>query len=183
MEYRELLGASPTAPGSASAAGRPAAPDGIVIVALDRERAALRLRPLPNVVRARLTLITAREPAVASLPSVGTVVEVDVQPAWRPRQHALAATRRPGLAGRIARLATDPVGTIERRLGRGPDSRSALTPAVKALRDLLADLPGTGILAVDGHDHLVVARGAPSTGQVAGGSLRRLADLEAGKHS
>jgi hypothetical protein len=88
-----------------------------------------------------------------------------------------AATRRPGLAGRLARLSSDPVGTVERRLGLGPGSEGSLEPAVGALRAALARPDIDGVLPLDGHDHLVAAKAGATI--VAGGSVRRLADLAA----
>ena len=132
----------------------------------------MRLGPLPGALRATITLLTARQPAEAGLPDVGRVVEVDVEPTWRPKADAPAATRRPGIAGRLARLADDPVGTIERRLGRGSGSDASLEPAVKALLELIA--AGARVLPLDGHDHLVTSKAGARI--AAGGSIRRLAD-------
>jgi glycosyltransferase involved in cell wall biosynthesis len=173
VEYREALADAPPAT-SAMPAGRaaPAAAGSIVVVALDRERAALRLGPLPRALRGEITLLTTRQPSEAGPPDVGRVVEVDVDPTWRPKPDAPAATRRPGIAGRLARLADDPIGTIERRLGRGSGSDASLEPAVRALRDLIAS--GTRVLPLDGHDHLVASKAGARI--AAGGSIRRLAD-------
>ncbi len=175
VEYRELVGAA--APrGSLPAPGAPVGPK-----ARTRRRRAgpgargAAARPAPGPIRSRITLITAREPADTPPPAVGSVLEVDVEPAWRPKVDAPAATRRPGLAGRLARLATDPVGTVERRLGRGPGSEGSLEPAVAALREALAAPGVAGVLPLDGHDHLVAAKAGATI--VAGGSVRRLADL------
>jgi glycosyltransferase involved in cell wall biosynthesis len=173
-EYREALAGHHGDDGSLPASSPPpGGPQPVVVVALDRDRAALRLGPLPADVRGAITLLTAREPATTALPEVGRVVAVDIEPPWRPRADAPAATRRPGIAGRLARLAADPVGTLERRLGRGPGSESALAPAVTALRGLLARAD-PAVLPLDGHDHLVAAK--TSARLAAGGSVRRLAD-------
>jgi hypothetical protein len=179
VEYHELLAAAPASAGAIPLAGRPAAtPEPIAVVALDRNRAALRLGPLPEATRQAMTLITAREPADVAVPAVGSVVEVDVEAAWRPNPDAPAATRRPGLAGRLARLASDPQGVIGRRLGRGPGSEAALEPAVNALRGAMNE-KAAAVLALDGHDHLVVAKAGATARIVAGGSVRRLADMSA----
>jgi glycosyltransferase involved in cell wall biosynthesis len=174
VEYQRVL-AGVAAGGSIAPAASPTGPARpIVVVALDRERAALRLGPLSPELRRSITLLTARQPVDVAAPSVGRVVEVDVEPAWRPRPDAPSATRRPGLAGRLARLASDPGGTFNRRLGRGPGSDSALAPAVEALRGLMTSAR-SDVLPLDGHDHVVAAKvGAPIA---AGGSIRRLADL------
>jgi glycosyltransferase involved in cell wall biosynthesis len=171
VEYREALADTDSADGSIPAAGPPPVPGASKVVALDRERAALRLGPLPGPLRRSITLLTAREPADAAAPDVGRLVEVDVEPTWRPKTDAPAATRRRGLAGRLARLASDPKGTLDRRLGRGASAASSLDPAVKALRDVMG--PGA-VLPLDGHDHEVAA--AAGAHIAAGGSIRRLAD-------
>jgi glycosyltransferase involved in cell wall biosynthesis len=174
--YRELLANAPAEPGAIPPAEAQVPPPGpVVVVALDRERAAQRLRPLPDGLRESLTLVTGRAPAEIALPNVRRVVEVDIEPVWRPNPSSPAAIRRSGVVGRLARLASDPKGTIERRLGRGSGSEAALSPAVEALRAHLAEHPDVGVLPLDGHDHLVASKvGAPIA---AGGSARRLADL------
>jgi len=166
---------STVAPGAAAAAAEP----WTLVVALDRERAALRLGPLPDDVRRRLTLVTAAQPAAVGLPSVGLIVEVDVEPGWRPAATAPAATRRPGLAGRLARLVTDPRGTLAKRMGRGPGSDSSLEPATRALREVLTTFEGdVRLVPLDGHDHLAAAPLVRSgAAKLADGGLRRLADL------
>jgi glycosyltransferase involved in cell wall biosynthesis len=177
VEYREVLGAtaggggSIVAPGPMSVGSAP-----VVVLALDRARAASRLGPLPAGLRATMTLISCREPAEITLPTVGRLVEVDVEAPWHPKPEGPAATRRPGWSGRFARLANDPLGTIERRLGRGPGSEAALKPAVKAVRAVMAADARATVLPIDGHDHLVVSAAAASSRLAAGGSLRRLAD-------
>jgi hypothetical protein len=157
--------------------GRPAAPpERLVVVALDRGRAALRVGPLPATLRDRLVLITAAEPVGSATPAVGRTIEVDIEPpgaaAARP-----AGTGRRGFAGRLARLAADPRGTIARRLGRGAGSESALEPAAEAIVRLLAEIGDVEVLALDGHDHLAVAAaGRGRSVRLFPGGLRRLAD-------
>jgi glycogen(starch) synthase len=178
--YREALGAQAGADDPAesvpTAAGVP--PFGrTVVVALDRARAALRLRPLPDGLRAQIDLVTSTEPLEIDLPVVRSVTEVAIDTDWRP---PVPAGRRPrrGLAGRLERLATDPIGTVLRRLGRGAGSEVSLRPATEAVERLVA---GAGeplqLLALDGHDHLaaapLIAKGAA---QASAGGLRWLAD-------
>ena len=183
--YRQAIALAGDAParsiriGPTVAPGASAGEPWTVVVALDRERAALRLGPLPDEVRSGLTLVTAAQPAAVGLPSVGLIVEADVEPGWRPAATAPAATRRPGLAGRLARLATDPRGTLAKRMGRGPGSDSSLEPATRALSELLTTFEGdVRLVPLDGHDHLAAAPLVRSGGAtLADGGLRRLADL------
>ncbi|HSL32412.1 MAG TPA: glycosyltransferase, partial [Candidatus Limnocylindrales bacterium] len=157
--------------------GPATAPDRVVVVALDRERAAERVATLPESVRARLDLITATEPADVVLPSVGGVLEVAIDTAWRPGSAPAAA---PLPRGRLARLLRDPIGTVKRRLGRDAGSDRSLRPATeRILRHLEAVGSGTAIelLPLDGHDELAV-RPLVRAGRVRrfSGGLRRLAD-------
>ena len=104
--YREALGAqgapkTPLIPPDGY--GRFAArPNGVV--ALDRARAALRLGPLPDDLRASIDLVTSTEPSDVQLPSVHSVVEVAIDTDWRPpvpagRQLRGGIARAPGAAG------------------------------------------------------------------------------------
>jgi glycosyltransferase involved in cell wall biosynthesis len=149
-----------------------------VVLALDRERAARRLGPLDESLRRKLILVTAVEPATVDLPLVGRVIEIAVDASWRPPSGAPMIAQRRGLIGRLGRLAADPWGTMERRLGRGAGSDSSLAPATSAVRDLLRTLDGPAdLLPLDGHDHLAAAP-LVRTGdaRLAAGGLRRLAD-------
>lgn len=179
--YRELL--APMAPpgdGLPIRAEPPTAALPPVVVALDRERAALRLGPLPEALRGQLVLLTAVEPAEVTLPRLGRAVEVHVDAAWRPkpRPSGRGLGSRPGLVGRLARLASDPIGTVGRRLGRGTGSEGEVAPATQALRRFLGESPAAGdVLPLDGHDHLAVAPlVADGTARLSAGGLRRLAD-------
>jgi glycogen(starch) synthase len=183
--YRAALAAQPD--GSASIPAAPPATAGAdpelrptVIVALDRTRATRRLAPLPEALRAQLTFVTAVEPSDVALPSVGRLVEVPVEADWKPPV-AVATNRRHGLVGRLARLASDPIGTVERRLGRGAGTGPSLRPATDAIRTLVA---GTGpggpvdILPLDGQDYLAVEPLVEGgTVHIATGGPRRLADI------
>lgn len=185
--YREALLASGSAApnrGRAEApwstlTGRGSGVPPTVVVALDRERAALRLGPLPEELRQSLVLVTATEPTTVTLPALGRVVEAAVDTNWRPQTGAPAVTRRPGLVGRLARLATDPVGVLARRLGRGAGSDNSLAPATQAVKETLAGLVGAvELLPLDGHDHLAVAPLVrDGRARLSRGGLRRLADL------
>jgi glycogen(starch) synthase len=181
--YRAALG--PQLDGDASftagpvAAAEAAPPPGrTLIVALDRRRAALRLAPLPDALRAQLDVVTAVEPSDVELPPVRRLIEVPVETEPKPPV-AVATPRRRGLAGRLARLASDPIGTIQRRLGRGAGSGPSLRPATDAIRRHVA---GAGeqldVLPMDGHDHLAVEP-LMASGKVrlSTGGLRRLADI------
>lgn len=177
VAYREALAASAAAGlPHAIAVPEAAAPPAVrtIVVALDRERAAARLAPLPEPIRRRLELVSASDPADVALPPLGRVVEVEIETAWRP---AAGRGGRPP-QGRLGRLLRDPIGTVRRRLGRGAGSDRALAPATEAIRGLLAAGPGVAeLLPVDGHDELAIAPlvrsgvAARSTG-----GLRRLAD-------
>jgi glycosyltransferase involved in cell wall biosynthesis len=149
----------------------------LVVVALDRESAARRLGPLPERIRADLTVVTAVEPSDRDLPQVGTLVETAVETTWRVVPAPVSSRPRRGLAGRLARLAADPVGTLRRRLGRDAGSDRSLAPATETLRRLIAEIGPVELLAVDGHDHLavdpLVRSGVASRNA---GGLRRLAD-------
>lgn len=178
--YREALAARP-GPGTAIqiGAGPPSLTQGqTVVVALDRARAALALQPLPPEIRAELSLVTAVQPASVVLPSVGSVVEVELDTDWRATRSASAWTRRNDLAGRIARAARDPFGALRRRLGRDAGSPASLVAATVALRRLVAAVDGrTVIVPLDGHDHVVAT---PLIGDrrvvLARGGLQDLAD-------
>jgi glycogen synthase len=147
-----------------------------IVVVLDREQASLRLRSLPEAARSALTVLTAVEPAGVVPPAVGRLVEVAVDPSWRPPAGPVKAARR-GRVGRLARLASDPLGTIRRRLGRDAGSDRSLIPATAALRHLAGELPEAEIITVDGHDVIAAApvlAAAPARRST--GGLRRLAD-------
>lgn len=153
----------------------PPVPQAIVVV-LDREEAARRLGVLPEPVRSRLTVLTATEPGEIAIPSVGRLVESPVDPQWRPRTIP-SRPARGGLAGRLMRLANDPVGTVRRRLGRDAGSDRSLAPATEALRALAEELPEAAIITIDGHDALAaepILSADPA--RSSGGGLRRLAD-------
>lgn len=177
--YREALGAQAAADHPAASVPTAGVPQlgRTVVVALDRARAALRLRPLPDGLRARIDLVTSSEPLDIDLPIVRSVTEVSIDTDWRP---PVPAGRRPrrGLAGRLERLATDPIGTVLRRLGRGAGSEVSLRPATVAIERLVA---GAGeplqLLALDGHDHLAAAPLiAKGPARASAGGLRWLAD-------
>ncbi len=181
--YREALGtqASPdeSAESVPTAAGAQA-PGRTVVVALDRARAALRLGPLPDGLRAQIDLVTSTEPSEVDLPLVRSVTEVAIDTDWRPAVPAVPAGRRPrrGLAGRLERLATDPIGTVLRRLGRGTGSEVSLRPATDAIQRLVTSAgEPMELLPLDGHDHLAAAPLiAKGTARASSGGLRRLAD-------
>ncbi len=171
VAYREALGgdgvgkAEPIDVGStADATVNPTA-----VVALDRGRAAARLSPLPAALRQGLTVVTSRDPQGVALPVVGKLVEVDVAPPAAPR----GGSRR-GLVGRLSRLAADPVGTLNRRLGRDPAADEAANRVEKAVAGL-GD--GLELLPLDGRDLLACATDGRAAGRLAAGGLRRLADL------
>jgi glycosyltransferase involved in cell wall biosynthesis len=154
----------------------------IVVVALDRSRAAERIGPLPDAIRRELILVTAVEPGGQSLPVVGRIVEVAVDASWNVAAPARSIRRRSGIVGRLARLVADPGGTISRRLGRGAGSDRALAPATDAVARVVAALPGAEVIALDGHDHVTVAplvRSGAIPPLV--GGLRRLADERGGE--
>jgi glycosyltransferase involved in cell wall biosynthesis len=188
VAYREALMGIEDTPGSL--APRPAIQSSrarTVVVALDRERAAARLAPLPEALRNELELATATEPAEVALPSMGRVVEVAVDTTWRPKPRP---TEGPAPSGRLGRLLRDPIGTVRRRLGRDAGSDRSLAPATSAIRTHVgstADGQPVELLPVDGHDELAIApllRGG--TARRSSGGLRRLADAslaEPGKAS
>ncbi len=148
-----------------------------VVVALDRERAAARIGPLPGHVRDRLDLVTAAEPSAVVLPDVARIIEVDIETTWRPPAVGRA---RPGPIGRVQRLLADPLGTVARRLGRGTGSDRSLAPAAAAIRRNALAVDGgqpVELLPLDGHDELAVAPLiADGVARRADGGLRRLAD-------
>ena len=178
--------ATPARARSASTGAGPRAGERTIVVALDRERAAGRLAPLPAALRDRLVVLTATEPAAYPLPAVGRVVEVAVPTEWRPAPASgppaiRAASRRSGVLARLARLAADPRGTIARRLGPGAGSEAALAPATAALRQHAAPVDdgheAIEVLALDGHDFLAAAPVVDAgLARPAEGGLRRLAD-------
>lgn len=184
--YREALSATTSAPTPrapsagvwAHVAGAGSGVPRIVVVALDRERAAHRIGPLPEELRQALVLITSTKPAWIALPALGRIVEADVATDWRPQAGGPSLTRQASLIGRLARLALDPVGTLERRLGRGAGSEATLAPATRAIRETLANLgESVELLPLDGHDHLAVMPFVEGGARLSRGGLRRLADL------
>jgi hypothetical protein len=194
VAYRDALAArlaparpAPATPPLSAASlaieGEPAGPilGSRVLVALDRTRAAVRLARFPVSLRERLVLVTAREPAGITLPTVGRAVELDVDVHWRVPVATLPAGL-PAPIGRLVRLVRNPVGTVRRRAGLDAGSERSLGPASEAigrLIDQLADGTGAGaeVVALDGHDHLAVAP-LVASGRVRlyPGGLRRLAD-------
>lgn len=151
-----------------------------IVVALDRERAAARLARLPGALRDSVVVVTAATPGSIVLPSVGRLVEVDIDTRWRRDPAAPAATRRRGLAGRIARLVNDPGATVRRMAGRDAGSVRALAPAGLAVESLARGLAAKGsveILALDGHDHVAAVQAVRAGhASMAAGGLGRLAD-------
>ena len=181
-EYRQALsGREATVPVRVGAGGPPPGGVGpVVVVCLDRESAEPRLAKLPDALRPEITLITAAETGGPLLSEVGRVVEVTIEATWRAPGERGSLRRRPGMLGRLARLATDPRGTIDRRRGRGAGAEALLAPATDALRALAAEATAgpIDVVAIDGHDHLatepVVRAGLARRWP---GGLRRLADL------
>ena len=181
-EYRQALsGRAPTVGVRVAAGGPPPGGVGpVVVVCLDRVSAESRLAKLPAALRPEITLITAAEQGEPQLSEVGRVVEVTIEATWRTAGDRGSLRRRPGMLGRLARLATDPRGTIDRRRGHHAGAEASLAPATDALRALAAEAT-TGpieVIAIDGHDHLatepVVRAGLARRWP---GGLRRLADL------
>ena len=181
-EYRQALsGRAPTVGVRVAAGGPPPGGVGpVVVVCLDRVSAESRLAKLPEALRPEITLITAAERGEPQLAEVGRVVEVTIEATWRTAGDRGSLRRRPGMLGRLARLATDPRGTINRRRGHHAGAEALLAPATDALRALAAEAT-TGpieVIAIDGHDHLatepVVRAGLARRWP---GGLRRLADL------
>lgn len=178
--YRQALAAQASSDDAGEAisiaAGVPS-PGRTVVVALDRARAAVRLGPLPDGLRAQIDLVTSTEPSEIDLPRVRSLTEVAIDTDWRPPA-PVGRRPRPGLAGRLERLAADPIGTVLRRLGRGAGSEPSLRPTSQAIRRVVA---GAGVpvelVPLDGHDHLAAAPLiAKGTARMASGGLRRLAD-------
>ena len=179
--YRQALGpqVGPGVPTEAvQTAARASRPGRTVVVALDRARAALRLGPLPDGLRDQIDLLTSSTPSDVRLPRFRSVAEVAIDTDWQPVVPAKGRPRR-GFAGRVERLAKDPIGTVLRRLGRGTGSERSLRPATRAIQRLVA---GAGelveLLPLDGHDHLAAAplvdKGAV---RLSSGGVRRLADM------
>jgi hypothetical protein len=77
----------------------------------------------------------------------------------------------------LARLASDPVGTLRRRTGRDADAATWLAQATAAARALVAERHGdpVDLVPIDGHDALAVQSLAATPGVRIGG-LRRIAD-------
>ncbi len=181
--YREALARTAGEPGTPTfVTGRrgtdPAATT--LVVALDRQTAAARLVRLPAALRESLVVVTATSPGSIALPSVARLIEVDIDSRWRGDPAAPAATRRPGIAGRLGRLVYDPAGTIRRVLGRDAGSARSLAPAALAVETIARGLAADGpveIVAVDGHDHVASIRAVRAgRASMAPGGLRRLAD-------
>lgn len=145
----------------------------VVVVGLDSERLASRLGSWPAAFRERLVLVTASEPGLSAQRDLaGDVVEVAVSAVEAPARRAT----RGGVAARLERLARDPLGTIARRLGRGPGTGSAVRPVTRAVDDLLRRNPAAVLVAVDGADHLAIQPLVDAGRVVLEPGLRRLAD-------
>jgi glycosyltransferase involved in cell wall biosynthesis len=148
----------------------------VVVVALDRARAIDHLARLPDGLAGRVILITT--PGTGT-PRAASVLETVVASVPQPPRHRGLAARR-GPIGRVARVISDPAGTIRRRLAR---SLTAVDPAVPVVAQGLAlaraTSPRTYVVALDGQDHLAVL---PFLGRsevfLVPGGLRRLVDLE-----
>ncbi|MFL5725941.1 MAG: glycosyltransferase [Chloroflexota bacterium] len=179
--YRDAVAANPSARGLVLEVPARVAADTAttLVVGLDRRRAAWRLAALPDGLRSSIVVVTAVEPRGIELPVIGRVVEVDVDVRWAADPDAPPRTRRPGLAGRLARLAHDPAGTARRVLRRDPGTAPALAPASEAVvalaHELGRDRP-VEIVALDGHDHLAADEAVRAAARPAGGGLRRLVD-------
>jgi glycosyltransferase involved in cell wall biosynthesis len=177
--YREALGlqVAPRVPSETVSTATAPRPGRTVVVALDRARGALRLGPLPDGLRAQIDLLTSSTPSNVHLPRFGSVAEVAIDTDWQPR---VPANRRPrrGLAGRLERLARDPIGTVLRRLGRGTGSEPSLRPATRAIERLVAGASEpVELLPLDGHDHLAAAPLVDKAAvRLSSGGVRRLAD-------
>jgi glycosyltransferase involved in cell wall biosynthesis len=154
-------------------------PGRTIVVALDRERAAARLAAIPAGLRSSLVVVSASEPRNVPLPPLTRLIEVAVDHRWRQDMAMPAAARRPGLRGRLARLAIDPRGTTLRVLGRDPGSARALAPASAAVEALARELATDGpsdIVALDGHDFVAAEQAVRSGVARMAGGLRHLAD-------
>ena len=184
--YREALAESTSSGRRVNLASlgvaRPAPADRLVVVALDRTRAAERLRWLPEALRARIDLVTAAAPSRVVLPDVRRVVEVAVETEWTPRAPARRAP--PGVAGRLWRVVSDPAGSLRRRMGRDAGSAASLRPATAAVLRLAGEGgDATEIVPVDGHDHLAVAPVVASGAvRLSSGGIRHLADAWLASH-
>lgn len=153
--------------------GRPPRSDRpMIVVALDRERAARRLAALPASLRSTLTLVTSAEPAATAMPELGRVVDVALTaiPAAPAAGAPPPRIARGGTLARIGRLARDPFGTLAGRLGRGAGSGSSVEPATATTRRVVREGGGRlDILPLDGIDHLAVA---PITNEQVDAGLR-----------
>jgi glycosyltransferase involved in cell wall biosynthesis len=178
--YREAIAATPSGRGLVVEDVGGGRAERTIVVALDRRRAAPRLAPLPLELRKRIVVVTATEPRDVKLPPVGRVVEVEVDTGWGPGPSAPRSTRRPGAAGRLARLAHDPVGTVRRVLGRDAGTEHALAEASRAVAAVAREEARDGrieIIGVDGHDHLAAAEALRGgVARPAAGGLRVLVD-------
>jgi len=130
----------------------------VVLVALDRERAARLLASIPAEVRRLVTVLTEAEPAGLDLPVVGRLVSVDVGLSGHLSGSSRGARSDRTPRWRLGRLASDPLGTIGRVIGRDAGSSRSLRPATLELdRVVRQSLAGCAVVPVDGHDHLAVA--------------------------
>jgi glycosyltransferase involved in cell wall biosynthesis len=178
--YREAIAAAPPGRGLVVEEASRTAAERTIVVSLDRRRAAPRLASLPAELRATIVLVTATEPRDVERPQVDRVVEVAVDSRWGPDPSAPPLTKRPGAAGRLARLVHDPDGTARRVLGRDAGTKHALGAAARAVSTVVREEARNGpveVLAVDGHDHLAAAGALRADlARPAVGGLRVLAD-------
>lgn len=178
--YREAIAAVPPGRGLVVEDSSDARGQRTIVVALDRRRAAPRLAALPADLRATIVVVTATEPRDVVLPPVGRIVEVEIDTRWGPDPSAPPSTKRPGAAGRLARLAHDPAGTARRVLGRDAGTKHALAAASRAVATVAREEARVGpveVLGVDGHDHLAAAEALRAgLARPAAGGLRVLAD-------
>jgi glycogen(starch) synthase len=150
-----------------------------VLVALDRDAAAARLARWPASARERLTLITASDASGTGRADLGGRGALTGDLREVPVTTLDPTTRRAsrgGFVGRLERLARDPFGTVARRLGRGPGSRSAVSPATRAVEEALRGETSPIVVAVDGSDHLAIEAMVAAGRVVPHPGLRRLAD-------
>jgi glycosyltransferase involved in cell wall biosynthesis len=145
-------------------------PRRVVVVALDRERAARVVAVAGPGVRSRVTVLTEAEPSSVPVSGVANVERVEAGLAAelrRPRSGARPAT---GTGARLGGVARGSIRSLRRAVGRDAGSEASLRSVRAALDRLVSPSlngggedadgrsggPGEGpiIVAVDGHDHL-----------------------------
>lgn len=154
-----------------------------VVVGLDRRATAALLAKLPAPFRATITLVTSTRPGDVVLPATAELIEVAVPPPPGPPADAASSGPAGRTTGRLRRVLTHPVATLQVRSDGDALSEEGVARATAKVRDALrrrsleATSPAVRLIALDGRDLEVAVGLAGGDGPtVSVGGIRRLAD-------